>query len=175
MNQWNENAAGMGSAAAKKKLRENTTPTITPSSISRNSTEMLLSRLDGVRETGPDRWLARCPAHDDRHPSLSIRDAGDRVLIHCFGGCAAADVVAALGLSLGDLFPERLSHSHPMRRRIPSADAWDAVAHEVTVVAVIGADFRKHRELDEDTWDRLALAVERITAARDLYTRKVRL
>jgi len=58
----------------------------------------------------PTRWTAQCPAHDDREPSLSIREAevgreGDRgVLLHCHAGCGKADVVAALGLELADLY-----------------------------------------------------------------------
>ncbi len=65
--------------------------------------ERLLARLEAVRRTGPDRWLARCPAHEDRRPSLSIREGDDgRVLIYDFAGCGAADVVAALGLDLAD-------------------------------------------------------------------------
>jgi putative DNA primase/helicase len=42
-------------------------------------------------------WMARCPAHDDREPSLSIRDGDQgRVLIHCFAGCDQRDVIATL-------------------------------------------------------------------------------
>ncbi len=40
--------------------------------------------------------MARCPAHDDRNPSLAIRDHDGRVLVHCHAGCAQADVVNAL-------------------------------------------------------------------------------
>jgi len=64
----------------------------------------LLERLDDVRETGPDKYIAKCPAHQDRSPSLAIRHTDDRWLIHCFGGCAASDVVHAVGLELADLF-----------------------------------------------------------------------
>lgn len=75
------------------------------------SAQILLDRLDGVRPSGAGRWVARCPAHPDRSPSLSIRELNDgRVLIHDFAGCPPGDVLAALGLSLGDLFPERISH-----------------------------------------------------------------
>lgn len=74
--------------------------------------ERLLTRLTSVRQTGPGRWMARCPAHDDRSPSLSIRQGGDgRVLIHCFAGCPVEDVVAAIELDLADLFPKRLRHT----------------------------------------------------------------
>ncbi len=42
-------------------------------------------------------WVARCPAHDDREPSLSIRDADDgKVLVRCHAGCSQEQVVAAL-------------------------------------------------------------------------------
>jgi len=41
----------------------------------------------GGRKAGGS-WMARCPAHDDREPSLSIRDADDsKVLVHCHAGC----------------------------------------------------------------------------------------
>jgi putative DNA primase/helicase len=42
-------------------------------------------------------WMARCPAHDDRTPSLSIRHADDgKVLVHCHAGCDQERVIAAL-------------------------------------------------------------------------------
>jgi len=67
--------------------------------------QVLLERLSGVRKTSTG-WSARCPAHDDRHRSLSISETTDgTVLVRCHAGCAAAAVVAALGLSLRDLFP----------------------------------------------------------------------
>lgn len=51
--------------------------------------------------------MARCPAHDDRNPSLSVREAAEgRVLLYCFAGCQTVDVVAALGLSMRDLFAD---------------------------------------------------------------------
>lgn len=66
----------------------------------------MLSRLDGVKETGRARWVAICPSHEDGRPSLSIREGDDgRVLLHCFAGCANVDVVHDLGLGFGSLFP----------------------------------------------------------------------
>lgn len=67
--------------------------------------QRVLKRLRGVRKTGPSRWKACCPAHDDRHPSLSIEEARDgRVLLHCHAGCSTERVCAAIGLTLKDLF-----------------------------------------------------------------------
>ena len=47
---------------------------------------------------------ALCPAHDDRSPSLSLREGRDgRVLLYCFAGCTYASIVAALDLDARDL------------------------------------------------------------------------
>lgn len=54
----------------------------------------LVERLGG-RWTG-GAGLCRCPAHDDRRPSLSVRVGRSSLLLHCFAGCAAADVLRAL-------------------------------------------------------------------------------
>lgn len=57
------------------------------------------ARCDRARRGG-DGWLARCPAHEDRTPSLAVSDGRDgRVLIRCWAGCATRDVLAALGLT----------------------------------------------------------------------------
>ena len=55
-----------------------------------------IARALGGRKAGAG-WMARCPAHDDRRPSLSVRDADSgKVLVHCFAGCPQRDVVDAL-------------------------------------------------------------------------------
>ena len=68
-----------------------------------------ISRCDCVRRSGRG-VVARCPAHDDRTPSLSILEGDDgRVVLHCFAGCTAGDIVAAMGLELRDLFRDPCS------------------------------------------------------------------
>ena len=58
-----------------------------------------------ARRAGQGRWQARCPAHADRSPSLSIREGKNRVvLVHCFAGCPLEAILAALGLVYRDLF-----------------------------------------------------------------------
>ena len=44
-------------------------------------------------------WMARCPAHDDRDPSLHITPKEGRVLLHCFAGCSYQEIVNALKIS----------------------------------------------------------------------------
>jgi putative DNA primase/helicase len=42
-------------------------------------------------------WICHCPAHDDRHPSLSVAETRDRkVLVKCWTGCSQDDVIDAL-------------------------------------------------------------------------------
>lgn len=130
----------------------------------------LLARLDGVRECGPGRWMARCPAHDDRTPSLSIRETEDgRVLIHDFGGCGPEAVVSAVGLTLGDLFPARsespsLTGHRPTIPRHRAEDLLDLAAHEATVCAVVAGDLLAGRPVSPEDRDRMTQAIEILSA-----------
>jgi hypothetical protein len=63
----------------------------------------ILSRLAGVRRTSSG-FRARCPAHDDKCPSLSVREGHHGILIRCWAGCELQSVVDALGLRVSDLF-----------------------------------------------------------------------
>lgn len=68
--------------------------------------EDVLKRLDGVKRSGGG-YSARCPAHEDKNASLSIKQ-GDNggIVLHCHAGCTPEQVVEALGLSMKDLFPD---------------------------------------------------------------------
>jgi hypothetical protein len=66
----------------------------------------VLTRLRSVRRNGAG-FLARCPVHEDRSPSLSIRETDSKILLHCFTGCAIEMVCAAIDLKVSDLFFER--------------------------------------------------------------------
>ncbi len=67
--------------------------------------ERVLGRLRGVRKALKG-WVACCPAHHDRTPSLSIGLGKDgQVVVHCFAGCPFASIVQALGVQASDLFP----------------------------------------------------------------------
>lgn len=66
----------------------------------------LLQRLDGVRSRGTRRYSARCPAHADKSPSLSIREVDGRILLYCFAGCSAEEIAVALGIETRDLFTD---------------------------------------------------------------------
>lgn len=69
----------------------------------------------GAGPAGPvHKFTARCPVHDDRSPSLSVREGADgRALIYCFAGCETEAVIAALGLRWADLFPPGHRNARP--------------------------------------------------------------
>ncbi len=63
-----------------------------------------LRLLSKVKETKPGEWIARCPAHDDKQPSLSVKLVRDRILLHCHAGCDYESILRALTLEKADLF-----------------------------------------------------------------------
>lgn len=65
----------------------------------------ILPRLKGVKRMKAGHWMARCCAHDDKKPSLSISEVSGRVLLHCFSGCSYESLLAALGLQNGGHSP----------------------------------------------------------------------
>lgn len=133
------------------------------------SAHILLSRLDRVKSTGPGRWEARCPAHDDRVPSLGVRELDDgRILIHCFAGCSAHEVVSAVGLEESDLFPPRplWEGRKPERAPFRAADALRCLDFEARLVYEMALDMLEGKPLSDAQFERLALAVERIEAAK---------
>jgi len=68
----------------------------------------VLDRLEGVRQTGPTQWEARCPAHDDAKASLCVGRGDDgRALVYCQTGCTLNAVLAKMGLRPADLFAPR--------------------------------------------------------------------
>ena len=125
----------------------------------------LLQRLDRVRETGPGRWIACCPAHDDKSPTLSIREIDDRVLIHCFAGCGAVEILHALGCTWADVMPPRAEdHRHRKAPPVPYRDVLLALRHECMVV-LLCADAAIRKTLTDEDAARLTLAVSRIESA----------
>jgi hypothetical protein len=82
-----------------------------------------------ARRSGPARWMARCPAHADHSPSLSITAGRDgRVLVRCFAGCSLGAILRSAGLTIQDLFqgpapaPEKLAAAAVERNRKRDAD-----------------------------------------------------
>ena len=79
--------------------------------------ETLLSRLDKVRHTHKNQWVACCPVHGDKNPSMgiSLTEEG-KILLHCFSCNAnALEIIGAIGLDVNALFPASTSYGKKKR------------------------------------------------------------
>ena len=142
------------------------------------NTHDVAQHFDNVRRYG-NGYRATCPAHGSgNNLALSI-DPGDdgKILLHCFSQCSPREVLAAVGLELSDLFPERLSHHLPpqKRREIRTrmqiarwAAALNVLALESRVVALAGDQVGHGQVLSPEDWTRLCEALERIEQAREV-------
>jgi hypothetical protein len=124
-----------------------------------------LSKVKGRNGT----WTACCPAHEDKSPSLSVREADDgRVLVHCFGGCDVHTVLGAVGMDITDLFPERderLDHNQvakPLKPAFYASDLLRIASFECLVVMIAAYDMRRGKKLSEEDMARLETAQQRI-------------
>jgi hypothetical protein len=134
----------------------------------------VLSRLDGLRQTGTGRWVARCPAHDDKRPSLSVREVDSgTVLLHCFAGCEIGEVLGAIGLQSRDLYPpqeRRPSVDKVRRERMPFSysDALKCISFEATLAAVAAGNLAQGVILTDGDRSRLMVAAGRINHALEV-------
>lgn len=137
------------------------------------SAEPLLSRLDGVMKSGRG-WRARCPGHKSRERSLTIAEADDRVLIHCFAGCRAVEVLEAVGMTWADIqppkhWPQTREEKRQAARAIREAGllaAFDSIYREAQVLEVAGLAMGAGLVLNAADQARLRKAV---TVVSDAY------
>ena len=93
------------------------------------SIERLISKLNNCKKVNPKKnhresYIAQCPAHDDNSPSLNIDVAeSGNILIKCWSGCGAVDVVKSVGMNISDLFPEK--YEQRARRQVKDNDFHD--------------------------------------------------
>lgn len=138
--------------------------------------ETFLNRLHKVKKRGPGQWMALCPVHGEKTPSLSIKDDNGTILIHCFGcGAGGVDICGAVGVEPSELFPPSdnfdASERRPKRQNGFEPDqVLFAVVMEVIAVQLIAEDMAKNC-LDEATKLRLDMAAKRIHGAW-MYAKK---
>lgn len=160
------------SSKDKRQILEGETKTMNAQDIS--------NKLNG-KPSGSG-FIARCPAHDDIKPSLSITDGDNGLtLINCFAGCSADDVIASMGLEMKDLYND--SNFTPMqlkeyKQRKNLSKLWTLLNRELHVLLQIvnnrvcdetisnDRQFKKYRPdfkpLSSTFWDREITAARRI-------------
>lgn len=136
------------------------------------SVEILLSGLHKVRRSSNNSWIACCPAHDDRTPSLSIKDIGDgKLLLNCLAGCDTEAILGALGLEWADIMPPNQPKEHfikPAKQRVYATDALRVIGFEGQIVCLAAYDLRKGIVPKEADMQRLELAMQRINTALEM-------
>lgn len=131
----------------------------------------LLDRLRKVQSRGNGQYMACCPAHEDKTPSLSIKDTGDgRILVNCLAGCATENVLSSIGLDFKDITPPTpiAHHLKPIKPRVYATDALKALEFEARIVQLAAYEMSNGKKLAESDNNRLKLAIERIGTALEI-------
>lgn len=130
----------------------------------------ILARLEKVRRTGSDNWIACCPSHADKSPSLTVKECSDgRILAKCFAGCSIEQIVDAVGMGWDAWFPPKVAeYAAPVRRPYPAAAVLEAVQFECLVVATAACNVAQGVEMTDLDRERLLLSYDRISEARRL-------
>ena len=134
----------------------------------------LLPRLDAVCRSSRG-YVARCPAHADKSPSLAIKEGERGLLIKCWAGCTLDQITAAIGIQVSDLFFDAVDTRTAYQSRIQRTQErqWQTLRNEVdgfSIDALREADtfIRSRRWLDISTWSHALLNSE-LDAVADAY------
>ena len=129
----------------------------------------ILPKLEKVKAgRGRGQWLACCPAHQDRDPSLALKELSDgMVMLHCWSGCDAREIVNAIGLDMRSLYPPE---PEPIQGRNvkPAMPHWrrqqfvDFLNFERLIMAIVRADFKAGRFISKVNLTRYFESVYRI-------------
>ena len=129
-----------------------------------------LNKLDKVQGKR-GHWIACCPAHEDKRPSLAITETDDgRILLKCFAGCSAYEVVSSVGMDLTDLFPKDQSFTphngnKPVKRPFYATDLMKIIQFEALITSIVAFDLSEGRQVSDTDKKRLKTAFIRINEA----------
>lgn len=122
-----------------------------------------LNRMDSVRKTGSNQWISKCPAHEDKSPSLSIKFSDNNtILIHCFAGCSPNDIVNAIDSKLSELFPKQNRYQAPIKYRVNYRELWLLATHYFWILVIATNDLEKNKNLSSYDLKSVMKARERI-------------
>lgn len=135
-----------------------------------SAVDLLLSRLESPRQSGPDRWRCACPVCGEKNRSTLSVGIGDNgcVLLRCWKlGCSPDEIAAAIGLELADLFPLSTARRVARRRMLPATQALEVLEDEITLAVIVMSDMRRGIVPDDATSHRLLLGLAHLIEIRD--------
>lgn len=124
--------------------------------------DSLLNKLDKVKKSGGGKFLAICPAHQDKEASLSITADNEKILVHCFAGCSAEAIMESLGLTIPDLFLK--SRAKPERKKVAKTYDYKDETGEVLfqVCRLEPKGFQQRHKNGKGGWDWSMKGVRRV-------------
>lgn len=115
-----------------------------------NPTDLVLSRLEGVKRVGERSFMAKCPSHADGTASLGVKEGDDgRCLLRCHAGCTAESIVENVELAMSDLFPEKDARGSSIVAKYDYRDETGKLLYQV--VRMVPKTFRQ-RQPDGNGW-----------------------
>ena len=115
----------------------------------------IASGLKKVRWHGDHKFIACCPAHNDRNPSLAVSDVGGKILVKCFSGCDQDSVIGALRDS--GLWHTASKYQIDRRKR---CELKNDVRHHETVLAFGTAMIDQGQELSQTDKTQMKSSIE---------------
>lgn len=136
--------------------------------------DKFISLLPGPVRRNSRSVTARCPAHPDRTPSLTVREGEKGILVKCFAGCTLAEIAGSLGLRIKDLFfdvqlnPVTVAEARRRREGLERQERMDGACSDS--VREARAVIQHARGINIDQWspEQLAQALAAIATARDI-------
>ena len=129
--------------------------------------EKILDRLDKVTKTGRG-YVARCPAHEDKKPSLSVTESpSGLLLLFCHAGCTTDSILSAIDLTWKDLYPDESRMAYAKccdegareHRKFKS----DPETHEKLILELAKTALDKGQKLSMEDEARVRIALDRLT------------
>lgn len=140
--------------------------------------DKVLTQLDKVKpkqstKDGLNQWQALCPSHGDKSPSLTITECADStVLLKCWTGCTASEIVRAIGLELKDLFKyepiHKQSNSKNSNQPVKKLPSKRAIAYEQLIIQIAEAQINKGLTLSTVDKQRYQQALNRLNHLKGL-------
>lgn len=128
--------------------------------------DALLARLDKVKQTGSGQYQACCPAHDDKAPSLGVREVDGKILINCLAGCYPQDVLDSVGLKWSDLFSDPYQAAYQSAVASAPRLKADPLAVEENVLLIAKQRLEAGERLSVEDQARVETAIQRVETAR---------
>ena len=123
----------------------------------------ILLRMPRYRKTGKHAYMCACPAHQDKTASLAVKETEDgRILIHCFAGCGATEVLDAIGMDWDALFPDTYKTFPREKNRVNFRDCADQLTLEGAILLQYANMVAKGEAINRESLLKCVSSISRI-------------